>query len=261
MRCSFDFTGSSGIVSGGASGIGRAVVAALLESGAKVVAVDRNAEGLAELAGELSGGAANGADRLLTIACDLTDPPSAGRAVSHAADRFGTPDYLVNSIAVSHRKAALDLSEEEIGQMIEVNFFAVFRLCRLVAREMSRAAPAHRAIVNIASTGAWQGSRNYAGYNASKAALVTATRVLANEWISHGIHVNALCPGPTRTPFVERYYADHPEVVESIIGRTPAGRIAEPADHVGPVLFLLSDASSWITGEAVASDGGKGLNG
>lgn len=263
MRCNFDFTGSSGIVSGGASGIARAVSEALLDSGARVAVIDRNEDGLADLARKIRERPESGdvSGRLLTIACDLSDAPASDRAMAEVARGIGTPDFLVNSIAVSYRKPALELTDAEIGQMIEVNFLAVFRFCRLVAGMMSDAPPAHRAIVNIASTGAWQGSKNYAGYNASKAALVTATRVLANEWKSRGIHVNALCPGPTRTPFVEDYYAAHPEIVSSIISRTPAGRIGEPHDHIGPVLFLLSEASAWITGEAIASDGGKGLNG
>ena len=145
-----------------------------------------------------------------------------------------------------------------------MNFFGVFRLCRITARLMAEAGrPADggfRKIVTIASTGAWQGSKNYSGYNSSKAALVAATRIFANEWYGRGVIANALCPGPTRTAFVEAYYREHPDLVASIVGKTPAGRLAEPRDHVGPVLFLLSDASDWIVGEALASDGGKGLN-
>ena len=130
------------------------------------------------------------------------------------------------------------------------------------AATQTAAAPAalHK-IVNIASTGAWQASANYAGYNSSKAALVSVSRVMANEWCTQGVRVNCVCPGPTDTAFVADYYRTHPELVESIMRRTPAGRLAQPADHVGPVLFFLSDASDWIVGEALTADGGKGLNG
>ena len=95
----------------------------------------------------------------------------------------------------------------------------------------------------------------------AKAALVTLTKVLANEWFAYGISVNALCPGPANTPFVNGYYKAHPEIASSIIARTPAGRIAEPEDFVGPALFLLSSSSDWIVGEAIVCDGGKSLNG
>lgn len=258
MEIRYDFGGRSAVVSGGASGIGRAVALALLDAGASVAVLDRDREAL-EL---LKFTRTDDGPRLLALPCDLTRAEDVEKAVALFVSKFGAPCFLVNSVGVNVRKPALDLEDSELEDMFRVNLFGVFRLCRIVARVMSDSGKDGRLrkIVNIASTGAWQGSKNYSGYNSSKAALLAATRIFANEWYERGIVVNALCPGPTMTPFVESYYRERPELVKSIVGKTPAGRLAEPRDHVGPVLFLLSDASDWIVGQALASDGGKGLN-
>jgi NAD(P)-dependent dehydrogenase (short-subunit alcohol dehydrogenase family) len=260
MDVQFDFSGKTAVVSGGASGIGRAVATGLLDAGARVAVLDINEKGLAAL---VSSRPADG-ERLFTIPCDIGDAGRSKIAVDFVAERFGAPHFLVNSAAVNIRKPAFDLSDEELEGLYGINVFGVLRLCRLFGRFMAEADKGDpgdiRKIVNIASTGAWQGSKNYFGYNSSKAALVNGSRVLANEWYQHGIIVNTLCPGPTMTPFLEPYYRENPELKEAVIRRTPAGRIAEAEDHVGPVLFLLSRASDWIVGEVIASDGGKGLN-
>lgn len=260
MEIRYDFSGKTAVVTGGASGIGRAVALALLDAGASVAVLDRSREKLAAIGTPPSGGGG----RLFPLNCDLTEPAGTEEAVRRTAERFGAPHFLVNSVGLNIRKSVFDLSDRELEEMYRVNVFGVFRVCRLVARLMADAVKNEggglRKIVNIASTGAWQGSRNYSGYNSSKAALVGATRVMANEWRELGIVVNALCPGPTMTPFVEDYFRDRPDLVASIVGRTPAGRLAEPEDHTGPVLFFLSGASDWLVGQAPAADGGKGLN-
>jgi NAD(P)-dependent dehydrogenase (short-subunit alcohol dehydrogenase family) len=249
--CSFDFGGRTAIVTGGSSGIGFAVVSALLDSGASVAVFARDEEKLAKLP--------QGA---LPVRCDVGDAVETEKAVSIVVSRFGVPHFLVNSVGLNIRKAIFDLSEEELTDMFRTNFFGTFRLCRMVARLMAtqwKSGEPYCKIVNIASTGAWQGSLNYGGYNSSKAALVNATRIMANEWCPKGIIVNAVCPGPTLTPFLP-YWKDAARV-QAVANKTPAGRVADPEDIVGPVLFFLSSASNWIVGQPLAADGGKSLNG
>ncbi len=261
MDTKFCFTFKSAIVSGGASGIGKAIAAGLLAAGARVTILDLDQKACDKAVLELS---ASFPGRVSAFCCDLRDAESTRFALDSVVRKFRVPDFLVNSVAVTARKPALDLSDAEIENIFATNFSGVFRLCRLVAEKMPAnvvSSSTRRKILNIASTGAMQGSRNFSAYNSSKAALVTLTKVLANEWYASGINVNALCPGPTNTPFVQDYYDAHPEIVAGIISRTPAGRIAEPEDFVGPALFLLSSSSDWIVGEAIVCDGGKSLNG
>lgn len=270
MDARFSFEGKTAIVAGGASGIGKAIALGLAAAGAKVSIFDIDSErseltlrAIAE-GGGYGDGRDNCRDRAIALSCDIRDAHSIEKALEEAIEKFGVPHFLVNSVAVTRRKPAFELSDEEIDDIILTNFSGVFRLCRHVAAKMANRSDgfAGRAkILNIASTGAMQGSKNFSAYNASKAALVTLTKVLANEWYASGINVNALCPGPTDTPFVSGYYEAHPEIVAGIVSRTPAGRIAEPEDFVGPALFLLSSASDWIVGDAILCDGGKSLNG
>ncbi|TXT41771.1 MAG: 2-deoxy-D-gluconate 3-dehydrogenase [Spirochaetes bacterium] len=238
---SFDFFGRSALVAGGASGIGRAIAVALLGSGASVTILDKDERAIDASLPSL---ALVAPGRVAGESCDLCRPEEMEKALAAAVSRFGVPDFLVNSIASTRRKPALEHTDEDIEAVMGTNYSAVFKLCQSVARIMADAEPSSnrgaptpglRKILNIASTGAFSGSRNFSAYNASKAALVTLTKVLANEWRSLGIGVNALCPGPTFTPFTKDHYNSHPELVASIVARTPAGRIAEPEDMVGPV--------------------------
>lgn len=260
MDARFSCANAVAIVSGGASGIGKAIAAGLLAAGARVTILDLDRVACDAVADEFN---IPYPGMIAAECCDLRKASSTKAALDSATAKFGMPDFLVNSVAVTARKPALELTDPEIDNIFATNFSGVFRLCRMVAEKMlvPGGAAARRKILNIASTGAFQGSRNFSAYNASKAALVSLTKVLANEWYASGINVNALCPGPTNTPFVRDYYAAHPEIVSGIISKTPAGRIAEPEDFVGPALFLLSSASDWITGEAIICDGGKSLNG
>lgn len=257
----YDFSGRAAVVAGGASGIGKAISAALLDAGAMVTVLDKDNKAIQDALPSFS---LRAPGRVLAELCDLSLPEERDRALGASVSRFGAPDFLVNSIASTRRKPALEHTIEDIEAVMGTNYSAVFGLCLAVARIMAAAGPSPaqgmRKILNIASTGAFSGSRNFAAYNSSKAALVTLTKVLANEWHPLGIGVNALCPGPTFTPFTHEHYDSHPELVASIVSRTPAGRIAEPEDMVGPALFLLSSASDWIVGEAIVCDGGKHLN-
>ena len=276
MRSCFDFRGKAAVVTGGGSGIGNAVTRALLRSGASVTVLDRNLDGFEETLSQplTPDKGAESSDvhaaeknhvKVQAIRCDLTRDEEVDRAVLSLTETSGVPHFLVNSVGLNLRKPIFELQDEELLEMFRVNFFGVLRVCRIIARLMAAERGGKddkmRKIVNIASTGAWQGSANYGGYNSSKAALVNASRVMANEWYAQGVNVNVLCPGPTWTPFLAPHYNKNPGLMEAVIKRTLAGRIAEPEDHVGPVLFLLSPASDWIVGQAIASDGGKGLNG
>jgi NAD(P)-dependent dehydrogenase (short-subunit alcohol dehydrogenase family) len=249
--CKFDFGGKNAIVSGGGSGIGAAIVSALVEAGASVAVINRDEEKL----GKIPRGC-------MPIRCDIGDAEAAEKALTKIISQFGSIHFLVNSVGLNIRKPIFDLTEDELQAMFRTNFFGTFRLCRMAAKLMAQEwqpGKPYRKIVNIASTGAWQGSPGYGAYNSTKAALVNASRVMANEWYKKGIIVNSVCPGPVRTAFLP--YLDDAERVKSISDKTPAGRLGEPGDIVGPVMFFLSNISDWIAGQPLAADGGKGLNG
>jgi NAD(P)-dependent dehydrogenase (short-subunit alcohol dehydrogenase family) len=249
--CKFNFNGRIALVTGGGSGIGAAVVAALIKAGAKVAVMNRDEEKLKKIP-----------EDCVPVRCDIGDGGAVEKAVAGLVSRLGTPHFLVNSVGLNIRKPVFDLTEEELGEMFRTNFFGTFRLCRIIAKFMAsewKPGEPYRKIVNIASTGAWQGSPGYGGYNSTKAALVNATRVMANEWYKKGIIVNSVCPGPVKTAFLP--YLDDAGRVKSISDKTPAGRLGEPGDIAGPVMFLLSNMSDWVVGQALTTDGGKGLNG
>lgn len=246
----FGLEGQVALVTGASSGIGAAIALALGKAGVAVGCGARSAERAAETVSQIH--AAGG--RALALAWDVTDPDAAGAAVDEVEQEFGPLGLAVNNAGIGAGTPALDLSPAEFQSVFDTNVNGVFFSCQAEARAMRR--HGRGAIVNIASISATIANRNLtqAQYNASKAAVVHLTKSLAVEWAPLGIRVNAISPGYTMTPMNRR-----PEVAELVVefaDTTPMGRLAEPDEIAGPVLFLLGGAASYITGVDLLVDGG-----
>ncbi|HEX3349465.1 MAG TPA: SDR family NAD(P)-dependent oxidoreductase [Acetobacteraceae bacterium] len=232
------------IVTGGGSGIGRALVRALAADGAKVAAADMHAANVEAVAGECDA---------MPLVFDVRDEAATRDAVARVADRLGPIDGLVCSAGTSRAARAEALSRDQWDLVIDSNLTGSFLSAQAVAGGMIAAGCG--SIVFLSSLNGKGGHPGRAHYCASKAAVEGLTRDLACEWGRHGIRVNAVAPNVTDTPLVR---ANLPEdyVRDVIIDRTPLGRMAEPDEIAAACMFLLSEAASYITGIVLPVDGG-----
>ena len=245
----FNFSGKTAIVTGAGRGIGRVIAMGLAESGANVVLCSRTKTEIDAVAEEIhaKGGKA------LSVVTDLTVHEQLENLVNATVKEFGRIDILVNYAARSFLRGLLDLREDGWDKCFNTNVKAVWLLSRLVARRMIEQKEGK--IINITTVGAEKAESGMAAYGCSKAALKHLTRCMAREWAPFGINVNAVAPGFTRTDFSKPIWSS-PDVERLICQAIPKGRIAEPEDVVGAVLFLASGAANYITGDTLYVDGG-----
>ncbi len=240
------------LVVGGGSGIGRAVALALAGEGARVTVAGRRQEELARTCELARSDLAE--VEIATQVLDVTDAVSLQRAVGSVLDRHGKLDGLVNASGVSGIGPAELVGDDEFARVLDVNLIGAFRLSREVGGAMLDAGSG--SIVHLGSLTSTAGFAHRVAYSASKHGLIGLVRTLAIEWASRGVRVNAVCPGFVRTPMTDRAIGVGALEVAEIEARTPMGRRAEPQEMVGPVLFLLSPAASFVTGSCVTADGG-----
>lgn len=234
------------LVTGGSRGLGAALVDGFLAEGDVVATCSRSVTPQVEA--WASGPAA---DRFLHEALDITDRDATADFVRRVVDRFGGIDVLVNNAGVA-REGVLGLfDDEETDEVIDVNLKATIHVTKLVSRRMLRAGSGR--IINISSIIGLSGYRGLSVYASTKAALDGFTRALARELGSRGITVNSVAPGYLRTEM--SHGLDEAQMAQ-IARRTPAGRLGEPDDVVGPVLFLASDAAAFMSGTTLVVDGG-----
>ena len=248
------FDGRRVIVTGASRGIGRGIVEAFLEGGARVLATDVLAEELEQL-----GAGHAHADRIATHVADLADAEAARAVVAAAIDQLGGVDVLVNNAGLQPDGPALDVDPKEFDSTFAVNVRAPMLTMQEACRHwIDRNSPG--AIVNIASANAFQNESAESIYNASKAALVALTKAFAHEMGHHGIRANCVAPGETITPEAEAAMSDDPaerELVRRYLGRIPLRHAGTPRDQAMAVLFLASDDAAFISAQTLIVDGGE----
>lgn len=246
----FGLDGEVALVTGASSGIGQSIALALGRAGVAVGCGGRNATRCAETVDRIR----NAGGRAIAVEWDVTDPAQATAAVDAVEQAFGPLGLAVNNAGVGAGTPALELTPGQWQAVLDTNLTGVFFSCQAEARAMR--AHGRGAIVNIASISATIANRNLtqAQYNASKAAVVHLTKSLAVEWAPLGLRVNAVSPGYTLTPMNRR--PEVADLVAEFADTTPLGRLAEPEEIAGPVLFLLGPAAGYITGVDLLVDGG-----
>jgi NAD(P)-dependent dehydrogenase (short-subunit alcohol dehydrogenase family) len=247
----FNLTGRVALVTGAAQGLGRAIALGLAHHGAAVAAVDRNLQGAEETAAavEASGRHAKASS------CDVGDESAVRRTVADCLKQFAQIDILVNSAGITKRIALFDWQAADWEEVIRVNQLGTFLMAREVGRHM--AARRRGSIINVSALGGGLVGlgRGNAIYCATKGAVAALTRDLAAEWARLGVRVNAIAPGWFNTQ-MNAPLLENPALLQRILERVPLGRLGEPEDVVGPVVFLASDAAAMITGHVLPIDGG-----
>jgi NAD(P)-dependent dehydrogenase (short-subunit alcohol dehydrogenase family) len=245
--------GKRAIVTGAASGIGRATAVLLAREGAAVVAADLDEAGVLSVVAtiEAEGGRAAG------VPCDVTVETDCRRLVETATTGFGGLDIVVNCAGIVRRTSVVDTTEADWDRVMAVNVKAVFLLGKHAIPEMARGGGG--VVVNIGSGWGLKGGPRAASYCASKGAVVNLTRAMAIDHGPQGIRVNCVCPGDTDTPLLRGEAEQLGEDLAAFLvssAERPLRRLGTPEDTARAVLYLASDAASWVTGAALVVDGG-----
>jgi len=247
-----DLKNKVAIITGARRGMGRAHALALAKADAKVVVSDISQEDCEIVVGEIkkAGGEA------LAVKCDVSKKQEVDNMVKAAVGKWGRVDILVNNAGICQFKPFLEITEEEWDRTIDINLKGYFLCAQAASREMVKQKSG--AIVNIASIAMGQmgvGFATLAHYSASKGGIVAMTETMAIELGPYNIRVNAIAPGVIDTPMVDPLKSD-PKTMEGTLTRVPLHRMGKPEEVSNLVLFLASDASSYMTGSTVVIDGG-----
>lgn len=252
-----DLVSNHAIVTGGAQGIGRSIAEEFMEHGASVALADINEETARETSEELTDKYESEA---LAIQCDVTDSESVERMVDQTSDQLGDIGILVNNAGAAELARTWEMSESEWRQTVDVCLNGPFLCTKAVINHMLNQ-DQKGTIVNISSLNYIAATDGLPHYSAAKAGVSQFTKVVAAEAGRHGIRVNAVAPGSTRTPLTENNGLLDGKMGEEFVNRTPLGRIGEPEDIAKVVAFLASDYAGWVTGETISVDGGQHIRG
>lgn len=243
----FDLSGRTALVTGANTGLGQAIAEALAGAGADIVAVGRSTPAETEAAVRKTG------RDFLFLEADLTSQTGFPEIAARCHKEVGGPDILVNNAGTIRRAEALEFSEADWDEVMNVNLKSAFFLTQAVGRGMIERGRGK--VINIASMLSFQGGIRVASYTASKSGIAGLTKLLCNEWAGRGVNVNAIAPGYFATNNTEALRADESRN-RDILGRIPAGRWGRPDDLGGAAVFLASAASDYVHGAVIPVDGG-----
>jgi NAD(P)-dependent dehydrogenase (short-subunit alcohol dehydrogenase family) len=241
--------GKTAVVTGGTSGIGRALSLGLADAGADVIASARRQQQVDETAKEIE----KRGRKTLRLASDVCDRASLERLLAATLDGFGKIDILVNCAGIIKRTPTLTVPEEEWVNILNTNLTGTLRACQVFGKHML--VRGYGRIVNIASLNSFVALSEVAAYAASKAGVTSLTRSLAVEWSKNGVTVNSIAPGVFRTDMNAKLL-DSTARGQELLMRTPMGRFGKTEELIGAAVFLASDASSFVTGQTLVVDGG-----
>jgi 2-dehydro-3-deoxy-D-gluconate 5-dehydrogenase len=244
----FSLKGKVAIVTGSSTGLGQGMSIAFAEAGASVVGVDYVDSPNTKATIESNGG------KFISIVANLMNVEPLQGIVDKAVATFGHLDILVNNAGIIRRADAIEFSEKDWDDVMNINVKTVFFFSQAAAKQYVKQGTGGK-IINIASMLSFQGGIRVPSYTASKSGVMGITRAMANEWAKHNININAIAPGYMATNNTAPLRADEKRS-EDILSRIPAGKWGTPADIQGPAVFLASEASNYINGYTVAVDGG-----
>jgi NAD(P)-dependent dehydrogenase (short-subunit alcohol dehydrogenase family) len=246
----FHLTNRIAIVTGGGSGIGRRVAMAFSEYGAKLVVVDINQDAAAHVVSEIE--AKRG--EAIAIPVDVTQPKEVQKMVDLALKSYGRIDILFNNAGINIRGPAETYSLEDWNKVIATNLTGMFICAQAVGRVMMKQGGGK--IINTASVSAKLGHPGNLAYAAAKHGVIGIAKVMAVEWAKYHVNVNCIAPGVIRTSMTAKAFTDA-EMYKELVSKVPMGRLGEPDDLVGAVIFLASEASNYITGQTIYIEGGR----
>lgn len=246
----FCLNGRTALITGGSQGLGLTIATALAQAGASVVIVSRRMEAC-QAAAEAIQHETN--QKAYALAADVTDPASVDELYRNAASQVGAIDILLNSAGLNKRGTVSSLAVEDWNQVVDANLKGPFLMARAFGPAMAERKWGR--ILNFGSILSYIGIAGRTPYASSKAGLLGLTRVLALEWATDGVTVNAICPGPFATE-MNRPLLNDPEQYKNFVSKIPMGRWGELDEICGAALFLCSGASSFVTGTSLTVDGG-----
>jgi 2-deoxy-D-gluconate 3-dehydrogenase len=248
----FDLSGKTAFVTGASRGIGRAIAVALAQAGADVALVARTADGLADTSDDVTAAGR----KAVVIPADVTDQAGVNDAVAAAIDQLGHVDIVVNNAGGSNFMVSFrDLRLSGWDKLMRLNLTSAVYVCHAFAEHLLDRKSG--SVINVASVAGVAASPLISPYGAAKAGLVSLTKTLAVEWAADRVRVNALCPGWTAT---DLNLWEDPVAGPATIATVPMRRWATAEEMAGPAVFLASDASSYLTGQALVVDGGQTVN-
>ncbi|RXK48753.1 SDR family NAD(P)-dependent oxidoreductase [Aquirufa rosea] len=250
MENKFSLQGKVALITGGGTGIGFDIAKCMLASGAQVIITGRREIVLQEAVNFLGEGA-------FYRVHDVANVKASPELVSEIIQSFGQIDILVNNAGINMKRPALEVSNDDFAQIIQVNLNAVFVLSREVGKHML--ARKSGSIIMISSMAAYYGIDRVAAYASSKSGVYGLVRVLASEWSSQGVRVNAIAPGFIETAMSKTAMNADPDRKHKAMDRTPMGYFGKPEDVAWAAVFLASDAAGYITGVSIPVDGGNSI--
>ena len=245
--------GKTALVTGGGRGIGRAIALGLAQEGAQVAVLDILADNAATVAREIE---ATGV-KALALPADLTKRAEVDRAIADTLAQFGQIDILVNNAGWDRMEMFLDSEEETWDKIIAINFKGMLYVCKAALPSM--VARGQGKVISIASDAGRAGSTGEAVYAGTKGAIIAFSKTLAREMARHKITVNVVCPGLTETPLLQGIREQSPKtekVIEAVTRAIPLGRVGQPEDIAGAVVYLASPAADFVTGQTLSVSGG-----